>query len=340
MRLLVTGGSGFIGTNLVTDLLKAGHTVSIYDKVRSVTHPDLSVVADIRDRERLTNALQGIDAVYHLAAEHRDDVRPVSLYYDVNVKGAKNLVYAAESNDVKKIIFTSTVAIYGLNASEAHEESPIKPFNDYSNSKYQSEEIFNKWVKHDSRCLVTVRPVTIFGERNRGNVYTLLCQIASTKFVMVGNGKNEKSMGYVLNLSSFLTKILESGPGRHVYNYADKPDMTMEELVTIASKALGNGLGIKWRIPYTLGLFGGYAFDLLARVTRKTYSISSIRVKKFGADTRVSADRLRKTGFVAPYSLVEGLNRMIASEFLHHRDNAKRRSLTENTEARSFDTNS
>lgn len=78
MKILVTGGSGFIGTNLVADLLKAGHSVSIYDKTKSETYPDLCVVADVRDRERLTEALQGVDVVYHLAAEHRDDVRPVS----------------------------------------------------------------------------------------------------------------------------------------------------------------------------------------------------------------------------------------------------------------------
>ena len=131
---------------------------------------------------------------------------------------------------------------------------------------------------------------------------------------------SEKLMGYVLNLSSFLTNILDSGPGRYVYNYADKPDMTMEELVRIASEALGNGPGIRWRIPYPIGLLGGYAFDLLARITGKTYPISSIRIKKFVADTRVSAKRIRETGFSAPYSLAEGLNRMIASEFASPRD--------------------
>lgn len=115
MNALITGGSGFIGTNLVTDLLRTDHTVSIYDKTKSDTHPDLCIVADIRDREILSDALQGVDAVYHLAAEHRDDVRPHSLYYDVNVGGAENLAYAAEKNNVKKIIFTSSVAIYGLN---------------------------------------------------------------------------------------------------------------------------------------------------------------------------------------------------------------------------------
>jgi nucleoside-diphosphate-sugar epimerase len=217
MKILVTGGSGFIGTNLVLDLLRSGHTVSIYDKVRSATYGDLCVVADVRDRERLTEALRGTDAIYHLAAEHRDDVRPVSLYYDVNVGGAENLVYAAKKNRINRMIFTSTVALYGLNAGTPDEESPKKPFNDYSESKHQAEAVFNEWVKgDDSRSLVIVRPVVIFGERNRGNVYELLSQIASGKFIMVGTGKNKKSMGYVLNLSRFLIKVLELGPGQHI----------------------------------------------------------------------------------------------------------------------------
>ena len=316
MKILVTGGSGFIGTRLVSDLLKAGHSISIYDKVRSETYPDLCIVADVRDREKLTEALCGIDVVYHLAAEHRDDVRPHSLYYEVNVGGAENLVYATEQNNVKKIIFTSSVAIYGLNAGEPNEDSPIKPFNDYSISKYQSENVFDGWVEAaDLRSLVTVRPVVIFGENNRGNVYNFLSQIASKRFIMVGNGKNEKSMGYVLNLTGFLTKLLETGPGRLVYNYSDKPDMTSEELVKTTLKALGKEPKIMWRIPYTAGLLCGYAFDLLAGITGKTYSISSIRIKKFAANTKVSAEKLRETGFVAPYSLTEGLERMIASEF-------------------------
>ena len=317
MKVLITGGSGFFGTNLVSDLLKDGHNVSIYDKAKSETYPDLCAVADVRDKERLREALQGIEAVYHLAAEHRDDVRPCSLYYDVNVDGAKNLVYAAEKNNMEKIIFTSSVAIYGLNAGEADEESPIKPFNDYSKSKYRAEEVFNEWVKgKDSRCLVIVRPVVIFGEKNQGNVYELLCQIASGKFIMVGNGKNEKSMGYILNVSRFLANLLDSGPGRHIYNYADKPDMTAEKLVRTALKALGRNPEIKLRIPYKFGLLGGYVFDLLSRITGKTYPISSIRIKKFAANTKVAAERLQETGFVAPYSLTEGLNRMISSEFL------------------------
>ena len=119
MNILVTGGSGFIGTNLVTDLLKEGHNVTIYDKQKSETYPDLCIVADIRDKEKLTRSMHGVDAVYHLAAEHRDDVQPTSLYYEVNVGGAENMVYALKKNNVNRLIFTSTVAVYGLNSGDA-----------------------------------------------------------------------------------------------------------------------------------------------------------------------------------------------------------------------------
>ena len=126
MNILVTGGSGFIGTNLVTDLLDKGHNVTIYDKRQSETYPDLCIVADIRDREKLTHSMHGIDAVYHLAAEHRDDVQPVSLYYEVNVGGAENLVYALKKNHINRLIFTSTVAVYGLNSGTTRRRQPCQ----------------------------------------------------------------------------------------------------------------------------------------------------------------------------------------------------------------------
>ena len=286
MNILVTGGSGFIGTNLVTDLLKEGHKVTIYDKQKSETYQDLSIVADVRDKEKLTHSMRDIDAVYHLAAEHRDDVQPTSLYYEVNVGGAENMVHALKKNNVNRLIFTSTVAVYGLNSGEPGENSPVTPFNDYGKSKYEAEIIFNKWAHSDrTHCLIIVRPTVIFGEKNRGNVYNLLHQLSSGKFVKVGKGINRKSMGYVLNLSSFLTTLLKSEPGQFVYNYADKPDLSMNELIDIFYDTIGRNQKNNFQIPYTLGLMGGYGYDILSKITGKTYPISSIRIKKFCADT-------------------------------------------------------
>jgi nucleoside-diphosphate-sugar epimerase len=316
MNILVTGGSGFIGTNLVADLLKEGHSVTIYDKQKSGTYPDLCVIGDVRDKKKLADSVRGVDAIYHLAAEHRDDVQPTSLYYEVNVGGAENLVYALKKNNVKRLIFTSTVAVYGLNAGEPDEESTIRPFNDYGKSKYKSETILHSWVDSDlTNCLITVRPTVIFGVKNQGNVYNLLHQLSSGKFIMVGKGLNRKSMGYVLNLTKFLVDLLKFPPGPFVYNYADKPDLSMDELIQIFYNTIGGNNRVNLRIPYPIGLMGGYCYDILAKITGKTYPISSIRIKKFCADTVINTDKLQQTGFTPSYTLAEGLNRMIKSEF-------------------------
>ena len=316
MNVFVTGGSGFIGTNLTADLIEKGHHVTIYDKCKSSRFPEKCIVGDIRDREKLSSSMSGTDVVYHLAAEHRDDVRPTSLYYDVNVRGAENLVFALTKNKVKRLIFTSTVAVYGLNSIIPDENSPINPFNDYGNSKYKAEVIFQSWAKDNrENNLVIVRPAVIFGEKNRGNVYNLLQQIASKKFIMVGNGKNMKSMGYVLNLSQFLVALLNSEAGVSIYNYADKPDITTNELIKITKKTLGLPHKRNVRIPYILGFLGGFTFDIVSKITRKTFSISTIRIKKFCADTRVSAEKLKEINFIPPYTLSRGLERMISSEF-------------------------
>jgi nucleoside-diphosphate-sugar epimerase len=147
-------------------------------------------------------------------------------------------------------------------------------------------------------------------------VYNLLNQLSSGKFIKVGKGINRKSMAYVLNLTSFLSTLLKSEPGRFVYNFADKPDLCMNELINIFHNTIGIHSKINFQIPYALGVLGGYGYDILAKITGKTYPISSIRIKKFCADTVINTDKLKTTGFVPSYTLAEGLSRMIKSECL------------------------
>jgi GlcNAc-P-P-Und epimerase len=131
---------------------------------------------------------------------------------------------------------------------------------------------------------------------------------------MVGKGENRKSMGYVENLAAFLVHVLSMVSGTHVYNYADKPDLTAAELVAIARRKL-HQKGRILRVPYWIGLAGGYFFDLAAHITGRQFSISSIRIKKFCAGTRIAADKLRETGFIPHYSLEQGSERMVAADF-------------------------
>lgn len=318
MKVLIIGGSGFIGTHLTRELLRRNISVCIFDKKNSSSEHQLLVTfGDVRDETALKEAMRDTDIVVNLAAEHRDDVRPISLYYDVNVGGAENICRAAKLSGVNKIIFTSTVAVYGLNAVNPSETSPTEPFNDYGKSKLQAETIFRKWANSNANhSLVIIRPVVIFGEGNKGNVYNLIQQIFHNRFVMVGNGKNRKSMGYVGNLVNFFIFALNSSPGIHIYNYADKPDMTVQEIVTHVLLKLGITRK-PLMIPYVAGLLGGYIFDGLSKITGKKFPINSIRIRKFCATTTVATTAIESIINMRPYSLTEGLNRMIeaADEF-------------------------
>ncbi|MBN2654307.1 MAG: NAD-dependent epimerase/dehydratase family protein [Nitrospirae bacterium] len=317
MRVLVIGGSGFIGTRLVSDLINEGHSVRIFDKAESGKYPELCEIGDIRDAAAVNAALNDVDMVYHLAAEHRDDVSPIALYYDVNVEGTRNIVKACIKNRVNRLVFTSSVAIYGLNVGEPTEDFPAHPFNDYGKSKYQAEEILNDWAKNNELgSLVIVRPSVVFGEGNRGNVYNLVKQIVSGRFVMVGDGRNRKSMSYVGNVSAFLVYMGENVlSGVHIFNYADKPDFTMDELVSEVFNHFGRQASRLRKIPYCIGIIGGLVFDILATITGKKYAVSSVRIRKFCANTVVGVKRIESTGFVPPYKLKKGLELFLKNEF-------------------------
>jgi len=315
MNILVTGGSGFIGSRLVNDLLQENHKVKIFDKVASDLYPDLVTIGDVRDMDALIEASKDIDVIYNLAAEHADDVTPLSLYEDVNVGGAINVVEAAKNNNIKHIVFTSSVAIYGLNRGEPDESFDAQPFNEYGRTKYEAEKVFLGWVNENEENLLTiVRPSVIFGENNRGNVYNLIKQIYSGKFLMVGDGENKKSMGYVGNIASFLASRVNDQNSTEVYNFAGKPDLSSNEIVGIIKKSL-NIQSKTISVPFSIGLIGGYVFDILAKITGKKFSVSSIRIKKFTANTTVNTDKLQKSGFKQPFTLQEGLQRMIRYDF-------------------------
>lgn len=316
MKVLVVGGSGFIGSRLLDTLLERGHTVTNFDRNPSPAHPELTVIGDVRSADELAAALAGHDAVIHLAAEHRDDVQPLSLYQQVNVDGASALVSAVDANGVDRIVFTSTVAVYGLDKNDATEDSIPEPFNEYGRTKLAAEKIFAQWADSgDNRSLVIVRPSVVFGEGNRGNVYNLAKQVASRRFLMVGDGANKKSMSYVGNIVEFLADALNAPVGKQTTNFADKPDLSTRELISLLTATMGIPSRNRARLPLPIGLAAGHALDLIARITGRTFPVSAIRIRKFVADTTVNTDRLTQSGYRPRYTLEEALKRTVSSEF-------------------------
>lgn len=314
----VIGGSGFIGSQLVHRLKCNGElTVKITDKAPSKVHADLVTLCDVRSIEQLRASTSNESLIVNLAAEHRDDVRPLSLYKEVNVGGAKNICTVAREMNVKTIIFTSSVAVYGFAPLGTDESGNIAPFNDYGRTKYEAEQVFMTWQAEapTERTLVIIRPTVVFGEKNRGNVYNLLKQIATGKFVMVGHGQNRKSMAYVENVAAFIEYSMTFKPGVHIFNYVDKPDFTMNSLVSKVNHILELSDKVGFRLPYVVGLAIGKCFDLVAKVTGKRFAISAIRVKKFCANS-VYNTAIAQTGFVPPVPLEQALEQTIRYEFM------------------------
>lgn len=321
-KVAIPGGAGFLGQRLAADLKQAGYTPVIGD-IQHCDDPELACcAADVTKPETLHPLFEDADIIINLAAEHRDDVRPPARYDQVNVEGARNVCAAADEAGINHIIFTSSVAVYGLTRGRPDENSPHAPFNDYGRTKSEAEAVYQQWFEQNplERTLTIIRPTVIFGPGNRGNVYNLIRQIASGKFLMIGNGKNCKSMAYVGNVSAFIRYCLDFRPGMHVYNYADKPDFTMNGLVATIYDALyntsGHGKhGPRLRLPYWLGMTAGGAFDMLARITGRNFPVSRVRVSKFCADTSFDTGKLETSGFTRPYDLHDGLREMISHDF-------------------------
>jgi GlcNAc-P-P-Und epimerase len=319
MNIALFGGSGFVGTRLVPHLSDK-HRVIIIDKNKSAAFPDLWQFGDVRDKQTFAHLLSGIDCIINLAAEHKDNVKPENLYYDVNVLGAKNICEIAEKNGIRRIIFTSSVAVYGFTKKETDESGSLNPFNHYGKSKLEAEGVYRNWFSRDpNNSLVIIRPTVIFGENNRGNVYNLLKQIKRMPNIMIGAGKNRKSMAYVENVAAFITHMSDCMQGAYTVNYIDKPDMNMEELFLFAQSIIRGKSSALFRIPYPFAYCGGMFFDLLSVIIRKEFPVSAIRIKKFKSSSQFRSNV--DLSFKAPFTLKQGLERTIKHEFLNTEQN-------------------
>jgi len=329
VRILVTGGSGFLGRYFHQALREAGNEVTILDLVAPKWDTDgvRVVQGDVRERTTVDEAMQGAQAVLHLAAAHHDSGIDPATYFSVNETGARVLCDVAGEHNVRSICFTSTVAVYGATPEPRIEDADTRPVTPYGQSKLAAEAIFRSWSGSGSgrRCLV-IRPTVIFGPSNFANMYSLIRQVDSGFFVRVTNGENIKSLSYVENLIAAVLFLWrrETLEAFEVYNYVDNPDLQTRALLTQIYTALGRRMP-SWWVPEAVALAAACAFDLTANITRQNLAISRARIRKMCAQTRFEADKVLATGFKPPVPLTEGIERTVRwylQEGRHHRGTA------------------
>ena len=274
-----------------------------------------SKIADVRDIKSLERTITG-DIVVNLAAVHRDDITNKIEYQQTNVDGAQNVADVCSQKQITKIIFTSSVAVYGYAEPGTCENGKINPFNEYGRTKYAAEEKLREWQASASNSLIIIRPTVVFGEGNRGNVYNLMKQITTGLFVMIGRGENKKSLAYVGNVVAFIEQCITTTKTYALYNYVDTPDYTMNEFVDHVKTKVQRKKWLGIRVPYWAGTAVGYIADIINMFVKKKLPVSSIRIKKFTTTTEFQSKKHELDSFEAPYLLADALNKTLEYEFI------------------------
>lgn len=315
MKILIIGNTGFIGQFLIEKLTKMGHKVTGLDiNPPSETLKKLCecIIGDILSPEDVLRAAQGIDMIITLAAKHQDFGVTRAEFFKVNETGTKILLDCASKSEIKKIIFYSTVAVYGTQKEPTTEDTLPTPDNDYGESKLAAEKLIQEWVKEDkSRCVIVIRPTVVFGPSNYANMYNLINKIYKKKFFFVGKGDNIKSVAYVENLADaniFLIDKLK--PGIQIFNYSDEPQMNISQIIKTITNYMPHTIP-KIKIPLTPALILTSIFDFLGKLMGYNFPITAARIKKFATSTHHKADKIRKLGFKQKIEIREGFRKMV-----------------------------
>ena len=263
-KILITGGTGFIGSHLAETFIKRGHKVRVFDRYNpnynlgNLAHSDLKskidfVFGDIRDYDSVLNAAKNCDIIFHLAALIGIPYSYVSplAYIKTNIEGTYNILEAAKKLKTKKIFITSTSEVYGsakyLPIDENH---PLQPQSPYSASKIAADNLALSYHNSFNLPVNILRPFNVYGPRQsqRAIIPTLIKQIMNSKnndCIEVGNIFPRREFNYVSDVcEGFLSSIKLKHKGQ-IINIGNGYDVSIKELVQILARLMNKKIKLK-----------------------------------------------------------------------------------------------
>jgi UDP-glucose 4-epimerase len=247
MNVLVTGGAGFIGSHLVERLVKDKHSVTVIDnllrgnKIPDYIQPQITFIeGDVRDKELVIDAMQGIDVVYHFAAVLGVDVvadYPVETM-DVEVIGTRNVIEGIHKHKVKQLLYASTSGIYSHSAIEKtslSEEVLVDPRTSYAMAKRYNEIYLASHFEEKGVNTVALRFFNVYGERqdNRMVIPRFLEQAAvNLPLTVFGDGRQTRDFTYIEDVIESCIRLLQT-TGFHIVNIANEEEWTISRLAEI-----------------------------------------------------------------------------------------------------------
>ena len=263
MKVLITGGAGFIGKHLTKFLLDRGCHITIFDNFSNSEKEDVSflvdmdvkiIEGDITDLQSIVDAVKDHDVVVHLAAKISvpESVKNPDETFHVNVDGTKNLLIACKKNHIKKLIAASSAAVYGKGSEHLKltENSPMNPISPYGESKVRMEEEIRKFILEYKIDSVILRFFNIFGDwqspEYAGVITKFIKKIKDKESLEIfGDGKQTRDFISVNDVTNSIYCAINDG-SVGTYNIASGKAVTINELATLMISLSGKDLSIKY----------------------------------------------------------------------------------------------
>jgi UDP-glucose 4-epimerase len=329
--ILVTGGTGAVGPRVVEALVAEGYAVRIL-ALDAPKPGELPAGVELRvgsviDPDIVREAVQGCEGVIHMAALlHIVNPEPAlrARYEAVNVGGTRTVLEAAQTAGVQRVVFFSTIAVYGYGQRGGQTEiltetSVCQPDTFYGETKLAAEKLVLGARRADGVPLGTIlRMGAIYGAGIKGNYRKLALALAKHRFIPVGRGENRRSLVYDRDVAAATVLALRAPQAAgQVYNVTDNCFHTLDEIIRAICEALGRRPPCV-RIPLSMARLAASSADLLLRLVGKR-PVMRAAVDKYVEEVMVSGEKIRRElGFVPKYSLREGWRECVDGSGLVH----------------------
>lgn len=254
MVILVTGGSGFIGSHLVDKLLEKGFSVRVFDRVSPLNKKAEWFKGDLLEEENVLKACKDVEAIFHLAAIADVNVAlsHPDLCLKVNEIGTVNLLRASMAMEVERIILSSTTWVYGKASGTVTEETIIPPPDHiYTKTKIGQEHLLITWQKHYGLPYTILRYGIPYGPRMRSNMAIAIFVRKAMKekpITVFGDGNQGRCFIYVEDLAEGNIAALKSEGENQIFNIAGEEFITINQILRELRKFFGE-LKIKYKPP-------------------------------------------------------------------------------------------